>query len=188
MFTRFLVILFLAVLMYGCAKEYSFEGGTLPPPVDTTRVIQPVNQGPVCRACIGNVAAGQDEWTFKSGTWKFCGSVDTAIALGDRTTFTFFGPSACSPDTGMVITVYLSGDTLNRDRQNLHVNRAAFYCYDRVTPTYIFMSQTSNAFSVIIESYTHSTGIAVGSFRGTVFRTDGAAASIDSGRFRIKLL
>lgn len=187
MILRLLISIFLASLLCTCAKEYSFEGGTLPPPVDTTRGPQPVDPVPVCPACTGSVAAGPDEWTFKSGNWKLCGKADTAIALGDRTTFTFFGPSTCSADTGMVITVYLSGDTLNRDRQNLHINRAAFYCYERVTPSYIYMSQSSAAFSVIIESYVHSTGIAVGSFRGTVFRTNGAAASIDSGRFRVQL-
>jgi len=179
------------MLLYGCAKEYSFEGGGTPPPRDT--IINPPPPPPppavpVCQACSSIQGSTLPEWKFKSGNWAICGKADTAIALGNRTTFTFFGPSACSADTGMVITVYLNGDTLNRDRQNLQARSAAFYCYDRVTPSYIFMSQGSSSFSVTIDRYTHSTGIATGTFRGNVFRASGAVASIDSGRFTIKLL
>jgi len=176
----------LTLLTLACTKEYSFEGSRINVRVDTLPV--PVNTDPVCPACTNSAAPGLSEWNFKSVNWKLCGRADTAIALGDRTSFTFFGPSTCSSDTGMVITVYLGNDTLNRDKQNLHIDRAAFYCYDRVTPSYIFMSQNSNMFSVIIENYNHATGIATGTFRGTVFRANGAAASIDSGRFKIKLL
>jgi hypothetical protein len=173
-------------LMTGCEKEYSFEGGGSRIIRDTIPV--PVITNPVCPACINNTAPGLSEWNFKSLNWKLCGRADTAIALGNRTAFTFFGPSTYSSDTGLVITVYLDNDTLNRDKQNLHIDRVAFYCYDRVTPSYIFMSQNSNTFSVTIENYHHATGIATGTFGGTVFRANGAAASIDSGRFKVKLL
>jgi hypothetical protein len=178
----------LTLLTLACTKEYSFEGGGMNVRVDTLPVPVPVITDPVCPACINNTASGLSEWTFKSANWKLCGRADTAIALGNRTAFTFFGPSTCSSDTGMVITVYLDNDTLNRDKQNLHIDRAAFYCYDRVTPTYIFMSQNSNTFSVTIDNYHHATGIVTGTFGGTVFRTNGAAASINSGRFKVKLL
>ena len=176
------------MLMSGCEKEYSFEGGGSRIIRDTIPVPVPVITDPVCPACINNTAPGLSEWSFKSLNWKLCGKADTAIALGNRTAFTFFGPSTCSSDTGMVITVYLDNDTLNRDKQNLQIDRAAFYCYDRVTPSYIFLSQNSNSFSVIIENYSHATGIVTGTFGGTVFRTNGAAASINAGRFKVKLL
>jgi hypothetical protein len=173
-------------LVQACAKEYSFEGGVPTIRVDTIPV--PINTDPVCPACINNTASGLSEWTFTSGNWKLCGTADTAIALGNRTSFTFFGPSTCSSDTGMVITVYMGNDTLNKDKQNLHINRAAFYCYERITPSYIFLSQNSNSFSVTIENYNHATKIVTGTFRGTAFRTTGASASINSGRFKVKLL
>lgn len=186
----FSILIFIIVLYAGCAKEYSFEGGGTPPPRDT--IINPPPPPPpsvpVCHACNNIPGTAFPQWRFRSGNWVTCGSADTAIALGNRTTFTFFGPSACSVDTGMVITVYLNGDTLNRDRQNIQARTAAFYAYERVTPSYIFMSQGSNSFSVTIDRYTHSTGIVTGTFRGTVFRANGAAASIDSGRFTVRLL
>ncbi|MBL7749188.1 MAG: hypothetical protein JNM19_17245 [Chitinophagaceae bacterium] len=187
MTARLSILVLIIIIFLGCDKEYSFEGGAMPPPRDTISV-PPPPAVPVCQACSSIQGSTLPEWKFKSGNWTICGKADTAIALGNRTTFTFFGPSACSVDTGMVITVYLNGDTLNRDRQNLQARTAAFYCYDRVTPSYIFMSQGSNSFSVTIDRYTHSTGIATGTFRGAVSRANGASASIDSGRFTVKLL
>jgi hypothetical protein len=181
----FYCIIFL-LLFQACAKEYSYEGGGTIVRLDTLPI--PIVTGPVCPACINNTTVSLSGWNFKSGNWEVCGMADTAIALGSRTSFTFFGPSTCSSDTGMVITVYLGNDTLNRDKQNLHINRAAFYCYDRVTPSYIYLSQNSSTFFVTIENYVHATGIVTGTFRGSVYRTNGAAASIDSGKFIVRLL
>lgn len=190
MAARLSILVLFIIIFLGCAKEYSFEGGAMPPPRDT--IINPPPPPPpavpVCAACNSNQGSSLPQWKFKAGNWVVCGNADTAIALGNRTTFTFFGSSACSVDTGMVITVYLNGDTLNRDLQNIQAGSAAFYCYDRVTPSYIFMSQGSITFSVTIDRYTHSTGIVTGTFRGNVLRPSGAAASIDSGRYTVKLL
>jgi hypothetical protein len=178
----------LLLLLMGCGKEYSYEGGTFSVRVDTVRGPVIINHDPVCPACINTTAAAVSEWSFTSGNWKLCGKADTAIINLERTAFTFFGPSACSADTGMVITVYLDTESLNRDRTNLVINHIAFYCYDRVTPTYIFMSQTNSAFSVTIDSYVHATRIATGTFHGNVLRSNGGAASIESGRFKVKLI
>ncbi len=176
----------LILLNQSCAKEYSHEGGPTNIRVDTITV--PVVVDPICPACINNNSPALSEWSFKSGNWKLCGIIDTAIVDPTRTAFTFFGPTSCSIDTGMVITIYLNNDTLNRDKQNLRIDRAGFYSYDRVTPSYIFMKQNSQTFSVTIDNYHHATKIATGTFSGTVSRANGAGASISSGKFQVKLL
>ncbi|MCX6316423.1 MAG: hypothetical protein NTW29_03985 [Bacteroidetes bacterium] len=187
--TLMLFILFLSMLInFSCDKEYSFEGGGNPPPRDTiTPPPPPPPPFPVCPACTNVTEPALDEWSFKSGGWKLCGTADSAIALGNRTAFTFFGPSACSVDTGMAITIYLNTDTLNRDLHNLTNNRAAFYCYERVTPSYIFMSQSSSNFSATITMYDHASHTISGTFSGNVMRTNGSGAGVESGKFKVKL-
>jgi hypothetical protein len=184
----FLYAIVLYVLIsFSCSKEYSFEGGGTPPPVDTIHP-PPPPQVPVCPACVNVTDPGVDQWSFKSGNWKLCGSADSAIAIGNRTAFTFFGPSACSADTGMVITVYVNNDTLNSDKHNLLNNRAAFYCYERITPSYIFMSQSSGSFTVDITSYDHASRTVSGTFSGNVLRSNGSGAGIEAGKFKVKIL
>lgn len=183
-----LIFSLLLLLVMGCAKEYSYEGGEINVRVDTVRGPVVINTDPVCPACVNNTTTQLSEWSFKSGNWKLCGKADTAIINLERTAFTFFGPSACSADTGMVITVYLGTDSLNRDRNSLTINRTGFYCYDRVTPSYIFMSQANSIFSVTIDSYEHATKIATGTFHGNVVRSNGGGTNIESGKFKVKLI
>lgn len=176
------------LISFSCSKEYSFESGATPPPVDTIHPPPPPPPSvPFCPACTSVTEPDLDEWSFKSGSWKVCGNSDSAIALGNRTAFTFFGPSACSVDTGMAITIYLNTDTLNRDLHNLTNNRAAFYCYERVTPSYIFMSQSSSNFTATITSYDHNAHTISGTFSGNVMRSDGSGAGVESGKFKVKL-
>ena len=184
------LLLLSAINYIGCSKEYSYEGGSvnithdsLPPPPPV------IHELPLCSLC----AAYPDplelnQWSLKAGNSSACGILDTAIINLERTAFTFFGPSACSRDTGLVMTVYVENETLNHDITNLSINRVAFYYYDRVTPSYIYMSGHNIAFSVQIDSYKHQTRILTGSFRGSVLRTNGNASSITEGRFKIKLL
>ena len=86
------------------------------------------------------------------------------------------------------MTVYVENETLNHDITNLSINRVAFYYYDRVTPSYIYISDRNIAFSVHIDSYRHQSRILTGSFRGGALRTNGSASSITEGKFKIKLL
>ena len=177
----------IVLVQINCAKEYSFEGGGAPPARDTLPVPVVINEFPFCPAWVSHPGTAISEWSFKSGNSVLCGKADTAIALGNRAAFTFFGPSSCSADTGIVMTIYLEGDTLNQDRVNLQA-KGAFYYYDRVTPSYIFISQSNNQISVTINRYIHQTRIAECSFQGAVLRTNGASASITSGKFTVKLL
>jgi hypothetical protein len=186
----FFAIVFLIVIS-SCAKEYSFEGANPRPAMDTVRLPPPPPSYdfPVCSFC-NSLPPTPDLWTwsFKMENVPACGKADTAIVLNDRTVFTFFGPSSCSGDTGMVITVYLQNDTLNRDIRYLSTNKVSFFYYDRVTPSYIFMSQVYSPFSLSLENYNHQTRIATGKFEGSALRSDGHWVSINSGRFKVKLL
>jgi hypothetical protein len=180
-------IFVIVLLQINCAKEYSFEGGGAPIVRDTIPQPIVVNEFPFCPVCVTNTGTAIAEWSFKSGNSVLCGTADTAIALGNRTAFTYFGPSSCSADTGIVMTIYLDGDTLNRDRVNLQA-KGAFYYYDRITPSYIFISQSNNFISVTINRYIQQTRMAECSFQGAVLRSNGAGASITSGKFTVKLL
>jgi len=127
-------------------------------------------------------------WNFKTGNSYVCGIVDNAGAGVDpeRQAFTLFGPSACSIDTGLVMTVYVPVP-LDRDRANLTTYKVAFYYYDHFGPADIFISRPTAPFYVTLKSFSYSTGLATGIFGGTVYRVNGDTASIRDGNFKIKL-
>ena len=188
---KVLCLLAMALLLFfnNCRKEYSFEGSNTPP-VDTSDSPKPAPVAynfPLCSVCSTLTTTQLSTWSFKMENMPACGKADTAIMLGNRTAFTFFGPSSCSNDTGMVITVYLR-DTLNKNLTYISADKTAFYYYDHVTPSYIMMSQAYAPFSVTIESYDHQTKIATGTFEGVALRSDGHWVSINSGKFKMKLL
>lgn len=184
-----LCVIVYSLTLIGCEKEYSFEGRNTTIATDTTVRPPPVLYNfPVCSFCKTLTTTDLGTWSFKMENAIACGKVDTAIVTFGRTAFTFFGPSLCSADTGMVITVYLQDDTLNRDISYLITNKVAFYYYDRVTPSYMLMSQVYSPFSVSIEGYDHQSKIAVGTFNGFARFSDGRFVSINSGKFKVRLL
>lgn len=185
---KIVAILFIAaVLMAGCAKEYSIEG--LAPGTNDT-IIAPaiIKDIPSCSLCTEIAGTTLSSWSFKINNSFLCGAIDTAIVSPARTAFTFYGPSTCSADSGMVITVYLLNDTLNKDRQNITLERNVFYYYDRVTPSDIYVSRQNIPFTVYIDQYVHQSKIATGRFEGNVFKTSGGGTRITSGKFQVKLL
>ena len=182
----FLVMVSL-LFVASCGKEYSFEGNTASP-VDTTGSPAPVLYNfPLCSVCATLTITEPSTWSFKMENIPACGKADTAIVIANRTAFTFFGPSSCSIDTGMVITVYLH-DTLNKNLAYISTDKVAFYYYDHVTPSYVMMSQVYAPFSVAILDYDHQTKMATGTFEGFALRSDGHWVSINSGKFKMKLL
>jgi hypothetical protein len=184
-------LLLVIVCYFSCAKEYSYEGGAILPIRDSLPPPPPpvVYELPPCKLCTVNAnTIPLNQWSLKAGNAFACGTLDTAIINLERTSFTFFGPSACSGDTGLVMTVYIENDKLNRDVANLVVNRVAFYYYDRVTPSHIYVNIPNVIFSVVIESYVHQTKLLIGRFSGSVLKSNGKASSISEGRFKVKLL
>ena len=190
-----LLFVLLLIGLASCEKEYSYEGGdTVILPVDSLVDSIPVrdslNYGlpefTSCIYCINNNPLKESTWSFKIDTTILCGSIDTAIVLGSRGAFTFFGPTSCVKDSGIIFTIYLSPYQLTRDTTNYAVPKASFYYYHTLAP-FILMNQASEPFHFVISSYVHATRIAVGTFNGVAYRADGRAAVINDGKFNIKL-
>jgi len=182
---------FILLNITGCAKEYSFEGSNTHPR-DTVIVPPPpppaASELPHCSSCDHLTTPVQlNHWSLKAQQSQACGTIDTAIITLERTSFTFFGPSSCSRDTGMVITAYLN-ESLDRDKTNIQVSRVAFYYYDRVTPSYIYMTYPTTPFYLHIDTYNHQTKIATGTFGGSGVKVNGSNTVISEGKFSIKLL
>jgi hypothetical protein len=183
----FFLFYILLIQNTGCVKEYSFEGAphdTIP--IDTLHVVSPpAIIFPQCTFCDSLDAILLGQWSFKTGNAYLCGSfTNSGFFNGNtKTSFTFFGPSSCSIDTGLVVSVYLS-IPLNQDRYNLTTNETAFYYYDHNSPNDILASRTTSVFSVTVQSFIFATGIVTGTFSGTVFTAKGDTMSIAEGRFK----
>jgi hypothetical protein len=176
---RLVVILFLIV---SCAKEYSYEKKTI-----TVALPKPKPTIHTCTECIGKDSQLLSRWSFYNDTTFYCGQIDTAIVL-DKMGFTIYGPSSCSQDSGLVILVRLGSTSLEHDIYNTSFPNTSFYYYDHIGSTHVFITHYGTAFEFVIESYSHQTKIAVGSFNGFAYRPDGTLASIQSGKFRVRLL
>lgn len=184
----FIIILLTIVFGAGCAKEYSFEGSDARPPGrDTTVGGGNINPPGICPACVGNDSQIENKWSLYFSNRLFCGIIDTAIATPERTGFTFFGPSACSADSGMVITVNLNGVKLDHDITSLTTNRAGFYYYDNVTPSYMLITEPGQPFTVVLDSYEHTTKMMRGKFSGFAKTANGGSAYLSEGKFKVKL-
>jgi hypothetical protein len=183
-------VLFLQIVLLqttGCKKEYSCEDGCKVVIQRDSVIIPPISSTfPGCSSCKVADELLLSKWNFKTGNTFVCGSVDNAGFIGEGKAFTFFGPSACSIDTGIVFTVYLSA-RLDHDIYNETVNNVAYYYYDHHAARDIFISLSPKPFSVNIQSFIFSTRIMTGSFRGTVFKPNGDTAVISDGKFKIKL-
>jgi hypothetical protein len=171
----------------GCEKEYSYEGGLT---TDTTSLLgndttfKPSTGFPACDGCINSNPSGFF-WNFTYDYSLLCGGVTNAVITPERNGFTFFGPSACSNDTGLIMTVFLDSDSLNRDRNNIRTNHASLEYYDNTTLDDIFVSRRPSILFTI-ETYRHATGIAKGSFKGNVTLKDGTQKAISAGEFTIQ--
>ena len=128
------------------------------------------------------------KWNFKTGNSFVCGTADGSGFIGgyDKKIFTFFGPSACSIDTGLVMTIYLPLP-LDHDMYDVYINQAAFYYYDHNAPKDIFISLPKAQFTATVKSYIYATGIATGTFSGTVFKPNGDTAFVGEGNYKVKL-
>lgn len=180
----FLVIILLSAP--GCIKDYSFEGETIK---DSTTKEDPVPPSgftlPVCSSCVGRDSLLLSKWSFKTDSTLICGTVTNAIISPDRTAFTFFGPSACSADTGLVMTVYLNGVVLDGNKSGISTERVIFEYYERGKPD-ILLSRPLPGFTLDITRYDHQTGIASGSFGGYAATQKGDVILIKAGKFQIK--
>lgn len=190
----FFVIPTLVLQNISCAKEYSNEGHDTaiiihPPlrPPDSTMAAQ--DTAAVFSSCAKCDTAGElmvGNWNFKTRNSYACGNVTNSGFFSGNTQkdITLFGPSACSADTGVVVSAFFSVP-LDQDRYNLTTSQTEFYYYDNNAPKDIFSSQPEKVFSVTIQSFSYSTRIATGKFSGTVFKANGDTAYIRDGKFKV---
>jgi len=174
------IFIFPIFLFSNCAKEFSYESTT------TTPDSIVVNTPWVCPDCIGHDEQILSRWSFHHENILKCGMIDTARVNPERTAFTFFGPSACSSDTGIIISAYLDGNVLNKDLFNISTQNGAFYFYDNVGQTTILISNSAN-FNVTVESYIHQTRVITGKFSGLANYSNGSSSYISSGKFKATL-
>lgn len=183
---RFLNIAYLFILIsFACKKEYSYEGGAVP--VIRDSVFAAIPKPYICPSCTGADNYIESKWSFYNNDTFFCGIIDTAIATPERNGFTFFGPSSCSLDSGLVITVYIDPLFLTNDLFNITTNKTGLYYYDNIGQTHPFITQLGFPFSFTIESYIHQTRMMTGRFGGTVFRPNGQPTTIN-GKYKVKIL
>lgn len=185
-----IVLLFFIIVQQGaCSKEYSYEGGDAAPVNDTTVIqdsLAPLPENNIyCALCNENDSVALGSWRFSNNQSYFCGTTTDAGFIG-ASTFTFFGPSACSADSGMVITVYLPMPFTD-DKYQVTSNTVAFYYYDHTSTTDMFIKLPPLPFSATVESYIQSTGIATGTFEGLVYKADGDTTHIRNGKFKVRL-
>jgi hypothetical protein len=184
----FLLLPVLLVQNIRCAKEYSFEGAradTLSNGSRDSVITQPPTTSfPSCNLCNPSDPITLGHWSFKTGNSYQCGTFTNSGFFNgfSKKDFTFFGPSACSIDTGIVVSVYLPV-ALDRDQYNLTTKQTAFYYYDHNATSDIFQSRSPYVFSVKVQSFIEATGIVTGTFGGTVFGPNGDSAHITEGRF-----
>ncbi|MGQ0738240.1 MAG: hypothetical protein ACT4OJ_04195 [Bacteroidota bacterium] len=183
-----LLLSLILITCIGCTPEYSFEGG--PPPRNDTIIPPPPPPGPrMCAACTGQDQFAENRWSFYNNDFFFCGIIDTAIVMPQRTGFTFFGPSACSSDSGAVYTViFRNGTVLDHDLTNVSTERGSFYYYDNPGQSYLFMNISNTPFNFTIDTYSHQTRMATGTFNGAVRNKSGTGTFISSGKFKVRLL
>jgi hypothetical protein len=185
----------LLILNQACVKEYSRERPDITIPIIDT---MPQQQTPPdtsstdttlssCTACAGRDKFEEGIWSFKIENSFFCGIIDTAITTPNRNAFTFFGPSACSSDTSLIISVYMDNILLNQDRAGLLISRVAFYYASLGVIAYPLISRTGSPFTITINSYDHRTKMTTGTFTGYAYKPDGSYVIISSGKFKVKL-
>jgi hypothetical protein len=192
-YISFILFLYTVLANSGCIKEYSYEGGMIPPSiVDTSRppVVVPTGTDlPECSFCNSNRDNYEEKrWSFKVGDSLQCGTMDTAILSPGRDAFTFFGPSSCSPITAMVMTVYLDNIILNKDQRDLVLTKVVFTYHTLGLPRYLLSTQRGSLFYLTITSYDHQTKMTTGTYNGEVLSADGTLLQVNSGKFKVKLI
>ena len=181
-----------ALIIMGCVKEYSYEGGSTPPVVIDT-LSPPVSPPavqldfPLCNNCEGRDRFEENRWSFRAGNAFLCGIIDTGIVNSDRNAFTFFGVSACSPDTSMAMSIYLDPYKLDKTQSGLVINRIAFYFNKFGLTDHLLIIRQGTAFSLTIDNYDHQTKLCSGTFTGNAYKPDGNTLLVHSGKFMVKL-
>lgn len=173
------------VIVSGCSKEFSCESCDETAVVDT--VVNNIPKPYICYSCAAADNFAEGKWSMYNGSDFYCGTIDTAIAAIGRNGFTVFGPSSCSIDSGLVLTINTEPALLNQDIFNSTTTRAGMYYYDNIAQTYPFMTQSGLQFTVTIESYIFQTRMLTGTFNGFVTKPTGGQTNVQ-GKFKVKVI
>jgi hypothetical protein len=71
-------------------------------------------------------------------------------------------------------------------QSNITASRASLEYYDNTTMSDILQSKRPNIFSLTIDNYSHETGVAIGTFSGSVLDRSGNIIKVKNGRFNVK--
>lgn len=182
----FIVAFALLLLHGGCFKEeYSYEGGTLPP-TDTTSIEIP-QPAPVLIGCINCKPAAPlpfMHWTFQIEAEAFCGTISNAVLSPDRTAMTFFGPSLCTVDTGLIMTAFFS-EPFDQDRSEVTATRAIIQYYIKNAADDVFHSKQSDPFTLVVDHFDTTSRTAAGHFSGFASRPDSTQVPVQNGSFQV---
>ena len=189
-FALVILLSFLGIHQTSCSKDYSYEREDttkkIPQPKKDSLPTPPLPVLSSCPLCKTTDSLKLGSWNFKNNRSYFCGGITDAGFIGTNTTLTFFGPSACSIDTGIVMTVFLPF-AFNANKFNVETDKVAFYYYDHRGNTDMFIKLPPLPFSVTIQSYFTATGITTGTFKGAVYKPNGDTTYISDGRFKVTL-
>jgi hypothetical protein len=181
-------------VMISCSRELSLEARLqqLPPVVIDSLPLPDSLVTPVadtteasCPGCKNIADQFQYYWSFRVGGKQICGEVKATYVNYERTGITFFGTATCTPDSGMVIDAFFEEGKLSASNQNFQAVRMNWQYADQVGNRGLLASWIPHPFSLVIQQYEYSTGIASGSFKGYAFNTRGDSTAIADGRFRI---
>ena len=191
-----LALIIIVLLLYGtaCTKEYSYERRETQQDTtgasDTTLVHDTTGRPPVsflfCSACYSMAPIANAQWNFNNNGSFLCGNLTNAIMNSEKNAFTFFGPSACSSDTGLIITAYFEAEAFVTDAFNKTTNRVHFEYYDNTIESDLLESNMTYQFSLTIDSFLYQTRVAKGRFSGFVVTRDGKITYINDGKFNLK--
>ncbi|MEO7962074.1 MAG: hypothetical protein ABIR19_11035 [Ginsengibacter sp.] len=187
-FLSVVIVYLIITCTLGCSKEYSFEGSSVfnnIPRIDSAQLPAPSTHLLFCDKCQDGNSSDTTYWNFLFEGKRLCGPVTKAIMTPEKNRFTFFGPTLCSVDTGLVMSVFLEDEFLNRDLSNIQSMSVALEYYDNTTLSNILTSVRSGI-SFNIDTYSASTRTAKGSFSGSVKMKDSSIVSLTSGNFVIK--
>lgn len=188
-----LFIISIWIAAVGCVKEYSFEGEMItdfPSPADSTVTLDSANNFYInfssCNTCAAN-SLPFTRWSFKNGNTLLCGNISGAVINEERNAITFFGPSLCNKDSGLIVAAFFYPSKLDRDVSHVEAQSASFQYYDNITPSFVIKSWPPHSFSLIIDKYVQATRRAIGHFSGYTFTENGDSTFIHSGTFNIIL-
>lgn len=186
-------VLYILTVTFGCTKEYSYEGGPILDSTfihDSTIIQDSTKPSDItflgCTGCSDICTSATLKWSFKIASSYFCGNITRGVLSPDGDGMTFFGPSACSNDSGLIITAFFNNTLLNKDQSNLTASHASLEYYDNITMLDMLYSKRPNIFTLKINSYIRQTGVATGTFNGVVLDKYGNIVKVDAGKFTVK--